>query len=567
MMKKPGLVLGSVFAAVLCGAGLPRAADTPFTFRDVGREVGLFPHAGAIMGHGAGWGDVEGDGWIDLYVATFDTPTSKPNLLFRNRGGKFRLDEQPAPRIATRATGVVFADFDNDGDLELYVGSMPAAKGTQLGQREGQALDGCSLFRNDGGGRFTNVSAGNGACPPEFGGRSAAVLDYDGDGLLDLLVGSDPFPGYNGSPGKSSRLFRNLGGLRFADVSREAGLPEGIPGLGAAAADVNGDGWPDFFLASNEGGNRLFLNDRQGRFREAPGTRDVFAWPDSGGDNMVCGVCIADVNRDGLPDVVLGPHYFRPWLQPVAVRLYLHRGLRDGSPVFGDVTERAGLQPLPLKAPHVEIQDFDNDGRPDIYASLVKFAAGRPYPLIFRHLGLRGGLPAFREDTLAVNDFPTAEERSIQDSGAFFQKTVPEGNSLYTPAGPSGDFDNDGRLDLFLASWWPEARSLLLRNETSGPPGGGRWLQVQVQGGQGVNRMGIGARVHLYPAGKLGEAAALLGSREIAVGYGYASGQPAVAHFGLGREGIVDVEVLLPHGKGKIVRRGVRADQRVTLQR
>ena len=86
-------------------------------------------------------------------------------------------------------------------------------------------------------------------------------------------------------------------------------------------------------------------------------------------------------------------------------------------------------------------------------------------------------------------------------------------------------------------------------------------LQVAVQGSKGVNRMGIGARVKLYTAGRLGEPAALLGCREIATGYGYASGQPAYAHFGLGKAATADVEVILPHGKGKLTRTSVRANQ------
>jgi hypothetical protein len=102
---------------------------------------------------------------------------------------------------------------------------------------------------------------------------------------------------------------------------------------------------------------------------------------------------------------------------------------------------------------------------------------------------------------------------------------------------------------------------MLLRNETPG----GHWLDVRVEGTDGVNRMGIGAKVNVYSAGKLGQSAALLGCREIAAGYGYCSGQEAVAHFGLGDEQSVDVEVVLPNGKGRIVRNDVAADQQTTV--
>src|SRR5262249_60775988 len=97
-----------------------------------------------------------------------------------------------------------------------------------------------------------------------------AVLDFDGAGLLELLVGEEPIAGYNGSKTKSSRIFRNLGNLKFQDVSRAVGLPENVPGLGVAAADVNNDGWPDIFLASGTI-NTLFLNDRKGKFHQLPG--------------------------------------------------------------------------------------------------------------------------------------------------------------------------------------------------------------------------------------------------------------------------------------------------------
>jgi enediyne biosynthesis protein E4 len=545
----------TTLATVCIQQNVEAQSKYPFSFKQAGASTGLWPKVDSIYGHGAGWGDVDGDGWIDLYVGTFNKNGNKPNMLFHNRKGKFNLDPQKSLQISARTTGIVFADLDNDGDLDLYVGSMPDPKENATGN---------SLFRNDGKGVFTNISKNNEACPAAFGGRSATVLDYDGDGLLDILAGEDPMPGYNGSKTKSTRLFHNKGNLQFEDVSRAVGLPTGLPGYGVAAADVNNDGWPDFFVAANDGGDILFLNDKHGKFVEAPGSRELFAWKGSGDANMVCGVTFGDVNRDGLLDIVLGPHFKKPWLAPQPLRLFLNKGIKDGQPTFEEVTETAGLQPLPMKAPHVEIQDFDNDGWPDIYTSIVKFKDGVPYPCIARHVGMENGIPKFREDAMAINDFPTQEDKIVASKGStdkFFEKVLHDKKIIYGAPGPTADYDNDGKLDMFIASWWPETPSMLLHNETPG----GNWLQVQVKGTKGVNSMGVGSRLKIYKAGKLGNASALLGCQDISVGYGYASGHAAMAHFGLGKESAVDVEVILPYGKGKLTQKNVKANQRITM--
>lgn len=534
---------------------------TPFAFRDAGVEAGILPEAGGIYGHGAGWGDVDGNGWIDLYVATFHKAGFKPNKFFTNKNGKFHFDEQKVLQISSRATGIVFADLDNDGDLDLYISSMPH----EIDSSYLIKIQGCKMYRNEGKGIFTDISEGNEACPLLFGGRSATVFDYDGDGLLDLLVGEDPMTVYNGSETRSSRIFRNKGKLQFEDVSRAVGLPEGIPGYGVAAADVNNDGWPDFFLAANDGGNILFLNDKHGKFVEAPGSREFFYWKGSGGDNknnMVCGVTFGDINRDGLLDIALGPHFQLPWITQQRIKVYLNKGIKNGVPVFEEITESAGLEPLPMKSPHVEIQDFDNDGWPDIYTSMVKFKDHVPHPVIFKNQGLQNGKPHFYEDALAVNDFPNEEDMKITKSDILFKKQINNTRIIYTAPGPTADYDNDGRLDMFLASWWPEIPSMLLHNETRG----GNWLQVRVKGTKAVNLMGVGSRIKIYKAGKLGNPSALLGCQDVSIGFGYASGHTDITHFGLGKEKQVDVEVTLPHGKGKLVQRNVKANQRIMMK-
>ena len=213
-------IVMSLTVSAVAGDGEPR----PLAFRDVAAELGLAPAVGGVYGHGAAWGDADGDGLLDLYVATFaDKPQGRRNMLFLRRGERFVVEDQPAISLPMRGNTPLFVDLDNDGDLDLYVASMP---------KPAAGVGGCSLFRNDGGGRFVDVSRESGACPEAFGGRGCAVLDIDGDALLDLVVGEDPLVGYNGSPTRSSRLFRNRGGMRVVDFSRGAGLPESVPGLG-----------------------------------------------------------------------------------------------------------------------------------------------------------------------------------------------------------------------------------------------------------------------------------------------------------------------------------------------
>jgi enediyne biosynthesis protein E4 len=265
------LIVSLIGCSLLLDPASPAGAQETrplFVFKDAGEEAGLLPHVAGIAGHGVAWGDANGDGWPDLYVGTFgDKPYgSKPNQLFINREGKFELDDQPQLRVVGRANGAVFADFDNDGDLDLYA-TNHAIQGRTEDTRHYQEPN--HLFRNDGQGRFTDVSEASGACPTGMAARSVAILDYDGDGLLDLLVGECFFQG-----GESrSKLFRNTGGLKFEDVTTQVGLPEQATGFGVAAGDVNGDTWPDVFLAGRQHGNRLFLNDGQGQLPRGEGKR------------------------------------------------------------------------------------------------------------------------------------------------------------------------------------------------------------------------------------------------------------------------------------------------------
>jgi hypothetical protein len=339
-----------------------------------------------------------------------------------------------------------------------------------------------------------------------------------------------------GQAGYRTALFRNLGNLKFQDVTREAGLPEDLYGLGLAVADVNGDGRPDFFLPH---ANRFFLTkvDQAGRatYFESPELNKVFAWDALDREDWPCGAAFGDLNRDGQLDLILSIHGMK-----ARNKVYLNKGVaKDGVPRFQDVTKEAGLGDIvPVRCPHVEIQDFDNDGWPDIYTSAAWLGgSGAVTPLIYRGQGIKDGIPRF------------VPSRPI------------EAPMVYYPAGPSGDFDNDGRLDLFLINWFQGNHCRLLHNTSPKK----NWLQVQVTSRGKMNRMGIGARVMVSAAVKTGRGdPPWIGAQEVSTGYGYASGQPALCHFGLGNVEKVFVRVVPPQGQA--VMREVAANQRVVIE-
>jgi hypothetical protein len=516
----------------------PAASGTQdITFSDVTDQQGITDQVTQDrFGHGVAWGDVNNDGSLDLLLDTFanydplvqqgyTSGTFKPDQLAIGGANGFNIDTT-FPKTYGWTSGLAFADLDNDGDKDLVLSRNQEEAYDQTAPGETIAL------RNNAG-SFEIVSD---AIPPNsrnnVGGRSIAVLDYNDDGLLDLFIAQDRFEG-----GQSS-LLRNVGGLRFVDATAAAGLPTNIEGFGVSAKDLTGDGHADLYVV---GSNRLFISNVNGTFREvgarAAGLVRPAPNPERPEVDFDTGVSVGDVNRDGRPDVAVAEHYASAAngsRKIPAVSLYLNKGLNSkGNPIFQDVTTTAGLPSVASRTGDVNINDYDNDGWPDIAAGV---AVSRTRPAIFRNLGSSNDVPRFAVPS---------------GVGEVKGTTEPGDQSHYGLPVAAADYDKDGRLDVFYDFFFSNVDGQLLLHNGAGS---GHWLTLSVGRALGG---GIGAKVAVYRAGGLGDPNALIGQREIAATDGYTAGVPDEAHFGLGSNTAVDVRVTLPPNSRGLATNGV----------
>ncbi len=519
-------LFGALFVAAAVFAG-----DAPIRFTDVTAQAGIrFTHnsgrAGKkwlpeTMGSGCAFFDADGDGWADIVLLNSKdwTPRGRRSVgaLYRNnRNGTFtNITAGSGLDIEMYAMGVAAADYDNDGREDLYI----------------TALEGDRLFHNEGGGKFRDVTKASGIANAAFG-TSAAFLDYDKDGKADLFIANyvqwsqkgDLWCSMDGATksyctpesykGTSSKLYRNVGGGKFVDVTAKAGLADGTSkSLGITVLDYNGDGWPDLFVANDTQPNKLWRNKGDGTFVDDAVTAGV-AFGEDGVARGAMGVDAADYDRSGRPHLLVGN------FSNQMLGLYHN----EGRGLFVDEAPRStvGRASLLSLAFGVFFFDYDLDGYPDIFAANghIDEEIGRVQPKI-----------SFKQPALLFRN---------DGKGRFLNASASVGPDLFRPVVARGaayaDFDHDGDLDVLLTT--NHGPAMLFRNDGANA---NHWLTIRLEG-EKSNRSGLGATIRVQ--------AATTGRQwqTVRSGSSYCSQSDLALTFGLGRDSAANIEVLWPSG-------------------
>jgi len=423
-----------------------------------------------------------------------------------------------------------WADYDNDGDLDLYVGFRPGQPNR--------------LYRNDEG-TFVDV-AGELEVADEEGTRAVAWGDYNADGWFDLFVGYTAGT-EEGNAQQANRIYRNDGGS-FTDVTREFDLQ--LP-LGHARqiswVDFDNDGDVDLFFAIRDFPNRLFRND-DGHFVDVSEAMGIT------GSRATMGGVWFDFDMDGDLDVYLGN------MDGFANRMYRNdgTGFVDVAPELGIAGGGRAINPNPgdhdmAGTIRPDIADFDNDGDFDIYVTSLGGTDGfyRNDDGHFVSVAAEIGLAheAYR-GTAAWADFDNDGWIALYSSGTLYKNNrgsfadvTPDaiGGNVGGYGSVWADFDNDGAMDLALSS----ANHYVIRNAL--PPGqASRSLKVMVLNEKGIHTR-AGSEVRLFAAGSR----QLLGTRLVETGSGYNAQSVVPVHFGVPGEGTVDVEITLMSTDGR----------------
>ncbi len=554
MPRSPSIALAAAVTGAMLAAGLAarapqKAAPSGIHFTDVTAAAGIhFVHnTGAFgkkylpetMGPGCAFLDYDRDGWPDIFLVNGkDWPghkrrTSTPKLYHNNHDGTFTdVTARAGLAMEMYGMGVAVGDYDNDGYEDLFV--------TALGQSR--------LFHNNGNGTFTDVTERAGLGGLNEFSTSAAWVDFDRDGKLDLVVANyvqwspetDLYCTLDGRTksyctpesyqGASVRLWRNRGDGTFEDVTRKAGLYDATSkSLGVAVLDANGDGWPDLAISNDTQPNKLYLSNGDGTFTEK-GVLSGVAFSEDGVARAGMGIDAADYDRSGRTSLLITNFANQ------MIALYHN----EGNGLFVDEAPRSevGRATLLTLGFGCFFFDYDLDGWLDILVAnghieseverIQKRVRYAEPPHLFRNTG--GG--RFAETTAQM--------------GAVFAAARVARGAAYA------DIDNDGDLDVLLTT--NAGPAVLFRNDG----GTNRSLRLRLEGTRS-NRSGIGAVVRVTSGGE--SQAQMLRS-----GSSYLSSSELVLTFGLGTRQLAEaIEVRWPSGQVDRLA-NVAAGQTITVQ-
>ena len=543
------VALVAAAATTLVGARLdqkPVGGASDVRFRNVALAAGLrFTHSDSATGGkffvdsapgGLAVFDYNGDGRPDIFFTNgAEVPSLRKtsevysNRLFRNDGNMRFSDVTEAAGVAGvgYAMGAAVADYDNDGDIDLFVA------GVQQNQ----------LLRNRGDGRFEEVTKQSGIASGEWA-VAGGWFDYDNDGRLDLLVvnyvqwsveanrscgdearGVQIYCDPRVFKGLPNRLYRNKGDGTFEDVSAKSGLLTHVgKGMSAALADFNRDGRVDVFVTNDTVPNFLFRNNGDGTFTEDALMAGVSV-TSSGRPISSMGTDAQDYDNDGWPDIHVTA------LTGETFPLFRN----DGRGAFVEETQSSGLGRLTVKLSGwcSIVADMDNDGWKDIFTanSHVNARIGDFQSIAFK-----------QSNSLFLND-GRGHFSDVSDAAGF-------NGAVATHRGCGvADFDGDGRLDVVVLTLGTPAE--LWQNVSASSS---HWLVVRLVGTKS-SRDGLGAAVRV---GKQ--------VRTMTTAMGYASSSHSGLHFGLGTsDGPVRVEVEWPSGMKQVVA-DVKVNQVLTIK-